>query len=179
MPSLDLLLKGHAGEHARVDRIGRPSLLIPHATLAVGLAVQPHVIETLATKPGFRERGLIARFLFSLPKNTIGHRLARPPAMPSDVSAAYEASLNALLALPTTIDAGRDPVTIELDAAARDFIEALVDHIEPQLGEDGPLFSIADWAGKLVGTVARIATLLHLCEHPHAQSVELAAVEAA
>jgi replicative DNA helicase len=73
-PNLDVFLKGHAGEMLRVDRKGRPAEYIEHAHLTLGLAVQPGVLRALADMPGFRDRGLLARILFSLPENTVGRR---------------------------------------------------------------------------------------------------------
>jgi replicative DNA helicase len=37
--------------------------------------------------------------------------------------------------------------------------------VEPTLGGDGELASLADWGAKYVGAVARIAGILHLAEH--------------
>jgi hypothetical protein len=37
--------------------------------------------------------------------------------------------------------------------------------LEPRLGPDGDLSPIADWAGKLVGAVCRIAGVLHVGDH--------------
>lgn len=38
------------------------------------------------------------------------------------------------------------------------------EELEPRMGPGGDLDSLADWAGKLVGAIARIAALLHLVE---------------
>ena len=64
--NLDGLLKAHDGEAIRVDRRGRPPLHVARATLTLGLAVQPAVLDGLAANPRFRGRGLVGRFLFSL-----------------------------------------------------------------------------------------------------------------
>jgi hypothetical protein len=37
--------------------------------------------------------------------------------------------------------------------------------LEPRLGPFGELGSMTDWAGKLVGTVARLTGILHVAEH--------------
>ena len=42
------------------------------AGAALGLVVQPDVIQGLADKPGFRGRGLLGRFLYCLPKSLMG-----------------------------------------------------------------------------------------------------------
>jgi hypothetical protein len=42
----------------------------------VALTVQPEVLRGLASRPGFGGRGLLARFVYSLPASLVGHRLA-------------------------------------------------------------------------------------------------------
>lgn len=69
-------LKGHAGDSLRVDRMGRAPEFINQPVLTLGLTVQPEVIRGLATKPGFRGRGLLGRFLYSLPTSPLA-RLSR------------------------------------------------------------------------------------------------------
>jgi replicative DNA helicase len=62
-PNLGVYLKGHAGDLLKVDRRGRPPEYVERPCLTIGLAVQPEVLHGLASRPGFRGRGLLARFL--------------------------------------------------------------------------------------------------------------------
>ena len=71
---LDPYLKGHAGDELRIDRKSRGAEYIERPALTVGLAVQPDVLRKLTNQPGFRGRGLLARFLYALPVNTVGSR---------------------------------------------------------------------------------------------------------
>ena len=72
-PNLEVFLKGHSGDMLRVDRKGRPPEHIANPALTLGLAVQPQTLRDIASMPGFRGRGLLARILYSLPPNTVGH----------------------------------------------------------------------------------------------------------
>lgn len=65
-PSLEVFLKGHAGDLLRVDRKGRPAEHIESPALTLGLALQPEVLRDIARIPGFRSRGLLARILYAL-----------------------------------------------------------------------------------------------------------------
>jgi hypothetical protein len=56
------------------------------------------------------------------------------------------------------------PRVVNLSADARGYLTAFMDEIEPQLAEGGALRPIGDWANKLAGAVARIATVLHYAE---------------
>src|SRR4029453_4469956 len=94
--SLDPSLKGHAGDELRIDRKGRGSEYVERPALTVGLAVQPDVLRKLPDHPGFRGRGLLARFLYALPVNTFGSRKSAPPAVPQEIAERYGADLHAL-----------------------------------------------------------------------------------
>jgi len=162
VPSLEVFLKGHAGDLLRVDRKGRPAEHIPHPALTLGLALQPDVLRDIARIPGFRGRGLLARILYSLPENTVGRRRIGAPAVPSPVEAAYERQLRALV---LTLAGETNPAILQLAATADARMLDLETALEPHLAEHAELGHIADWASKLNGAIARLAGLLHLATH--------------
>jgi replicative DNA helicase len=162
-PNLDPYLKGHAGDALRIDRIGRAPEFIPSPALTVGVTVQPDVLRGLLAKPALRGRGILARFLYSLPHSLLGRRKISPPPMQKPIAEAYRAHLRRLLFLPTRQDGS--PEVVLLDPSAQQCFEEFAEWIEPRLSQDtGDLASIPDWAGKLVGAVLRIAGLLHAAE---------------
>jgi hypothetical protein len=97
-PNLGVYLKGHARDLLRVDRRGRPPEYVERPCLTIGLAVQPEVLRGLAGRPGFGGRGLLARFLYSLPASLVGHRQAGAPSVPEAVADRYARELHALAA---------------------------------------------------------------------------------
>lgn len=158
-PNLAIYLKGHPGSPHRVDRKGRPAEFIPAPALTLGVAVQPDVLRTLATRPGFRGRGLLARFLWSLPPSVLGYR--EPGADPVDeaVTTAYEDNISALVA---GLAEWTDPAVLVLTPEANEAVLAHERALEPELRPGGKLRPIADWAAKLVGHSVRLAALLHI-----------------
>jgi hypothetical protein len=164
VPSLEVFLKGHAGDMLRVDRKSRPAEHIDHPALTLGVAIQPELLRDIARMPGFRGRGLLARILYSLPPNTVGNRRprdARP--IPPPVADSYTTNLHALV---TTLADWTDPAVLPLTPDAAEAVLTLEEHTEPRLHPDtGDLGHIADWAAKWVGAVVRIAGLLHLATH--------------
>ena len=82
-PNLGVYLKGHAGDLLKVDRRGRPPEYVERPCLTIGLAVQPEVLRGLASRPGFGGRGLLARFLYSLPESLVGRRQPGAPPVPT------------------------------------------------------------------------------------------------
>ncbi len=168
-PNFGVYLRGHAGDDLRVDRVGRRSEFVRAPALTIGLAIQPDIVAGLATKPGFRGRGLLARFLYVLPESLVGRRAIDPPPVPDDVREEYHRNLTALLGLhpSTRADAygNPEPHALDLAADARQTLRSFRAALEPRLGEIGDLDHIRDWAGKLAGAVARVAGLLHMALH--------------
>ncbi len=163
VPSLEVFLKGHAGDLLRIDRKGRPPEHIEAPALTLGLAVQPEVLRQIAHMPGFRGRGLLARILYSLPANNVGRRQVGAPSVPEHVQEAYYSNGKALV---SSLHEWTDPAVLVLTPAAAELLLDFERDLEPRLHPDtGDLGHVADWASKLVGAMVRIAGLLHLATH--------------
>jgi replicative DNA helicase len=163
VPSLEVFLKGHSGDLLRVDRRGRPPEHVPHPALTLGLCVQPDVLQAIAAMPGFRGRGLLARILYSLPANLVGHRKIGTAPVPDDVRDSYTANMRTLV---LTFAEWLDPAVLTLTPAAAALLLAAERALEPRLDPDtGDLAAIVDWASKQIGATVRIAGLLHLAAH--------------
>jgi len=111
-PNFGVHLKGHAGDTLRVDRVGRAPEFIEQPALTLGLTVQPEVIHGLAAKPGFRGRGLLGRFLYSLPPSNLGYRDTNAPPVPDHVYELYRGGLSVLLNLSNEM--GEDGASVYL-----------------------------------------------------------------
>ncbi len=152
--NIDVMLKGHSGDSIRVDRIGRNSESIMNPALTVLLMVQPSVLSGLMQNGTFRGRGLTARFMYCMPKSIVGKRKYRTDPIPSAVADDYYALINELL----DEEEKDEPELITLSAQADRLLESYSNEVESKLKTDYTDF--ADWAGKLVGAVLRIAGLL-------------------
>jgi replicative DNA helicase len=164
-PNLGAYLKGHAGDLLKVDRRGRPPEYVQRPCLTIGLTVRPEVLQGLAGRPGFRGRGLLARFLYSLPASLVGRRQPGAPTVPQAVADRYTLELQALAA-SLTRPAGDDPIVLILDPQADELLLAFERDLEPRLAAgSGDLAHLAGWAAKLAGATCRLAALLHLAGH--------------
>ena len=168
IPNLDVILKGHAGDNLRIDRIGRETELVDSPSLTIGLTVQPEVLKSLASKPGFRDRGLIGRFWFVMPQSMIGSRKIETQPIYPDTRIKYEYLIGDLLNLFHRIGDDQLPVTryITLEPEAAQVFKEYRQLIEEELGPGGSMEMIKDWGGKLAGGVARIAAILHAVINP-------------
>lgn len=160
VPNLDVFLKGHAGDPLRVDRRGRPPEYVRRPALSIGLMIQPAVLAAIGRQQSFRGRGLLARFLFSIPTSKVGRRLAGADPVPVETAQAYEAAVESLVR--ALAGWASDPAILMLSEPAAAAVVEVERTIEPQLGEDGALGALADWGSKLVGAILRITALLHL-----------------
>jgi replicative DNA helicase len=165
-PNLGVYLKGHAGDLLKVDRRGRPPEYVERPCLTIGLTVQPEVLRGLAGRPGFGGRGLLARFLYSLPASLVGRRQPGAPPVPPAVADRYTLELQALAAGLTTPAGDDDPALLTLDQAAGELLLGFERELEPRLAAgSGDLAHLAGWAAKLAGATCRLAGLLHLAGH--------------
>jgi len=159
VPQLDVWLKAHAGDPLRIDRKGRKSEHIDAPALTMLLTAQPAVLSAIARNGAFRGRGLLARILYAIPANNVGHRQVGADPVPTPVATAYAVHVRRLA--EHLVD-WTDPAVLTLDPDAHALLLATERRIEPQLAIDGTLGGIAEWGSKLVGAILRIAGLLHL-----------------
>ena len=161
-PNMNVFLKGHAGDPIRVDRKGRASEAVDKPALTLGICTQPSALVDLAAIPGAAGRGLLARFLFTIPPSNIGHRESKPGAVDQRVHAVYARKLQALILALRDLEA---PIHLTLGTDAAALLDQVAEATETQLREGGSLAGYTDWGGKSVGAMMRIAGLLHLAEH--------------
>lgn len=178
-PNMGVFLKGHAGDRLRVDRQTRREY-IDHPALTMGLSVQPSVLDDIGRIKGAKGRGLLGRFLYSLPESLLGHRKTLPDPVPDDVAALYERNV---IALTLALADWTDPAVLQLTPEADKVVQGFQDRMEPKLAaRGGSLGHISDWASKLHGAAVRIAGLLHLAQHldpAHSQPVTADTMRAA
>lgn len=170
IPNLDLVLKAHSADAERVDRGSRPPVFLQYPRLSIGLSPQPDVLRGLAFKPGFRGRGLLARFLYLLPPSLLGYRRLESTPMPENVSDAYAKGLHAMLDQepdPEQDSGEKRLLTVKLSPTAFSEWLAFAKGIERQMRPGENLEHCTDWAGKAPGAAARVAAVLHAIKHAH------------
>ncbi|WP_406273676.1 YfjI family protein [Streptomyces sp. NBC_00191] len=161
-PNLGVFLKGHAGDRLRVDRQTRQEY-IEHPALTMGLCVQPQVLDEIGRQESFKGRGLLGRFLYSIPESLVGRCKVSPDPIPEEVKTLYGRNV---IDLTIGLADWTDPAVIQLTPEADAALLAFQERVEPKLAaRGGSLGHIADWAGKLAGATARMAALLHLARY--------------
>lgn len=156
--NIDIFLKGYSGEYYSSIRVGREGADLRHPYLTIGLAVQPQVITDIMDNKDFRGKGLLARFLYTVPNTRVGERTYRTKEVSPFVRKEYEDLCKELLDIPDDFDR-----FIKLSPEADKLAEEYYLWIEHQLTNE--LEEIEDWAGKLHGNTMRIAGVLHVIKH--------------
>lgn len=158
--NIELALKAHEGGSVKVDRKNSPPLSLRHPALTIGLTVQPSVIRGLMQKDGFRDRGFLARFLYSMPETKVGYREFNSVGVRESLEEAYQERIKALLNAPIP----QRPAVFVFSPEAFMRWSKFWKEVENQLREQQPLHGIQDWGGKYRGAVARLAGLLHIAD---------------
>lgn len=154
------MLKGHAGDPIRAQRVGRPSDVIDRPALAVALCVQRAAVESVWVDPQAEGRGLLARFAIISPPDLVGTRDVRPEPVREPSRKAWQAALSRLLSFMPSDHPDNGPVVISLSPEADALYHTFQLRTEASLGF-GDLAERRAWGGKLCGLVLRIALTLH------------------
>lgn len=161
--NIDDLLKAHAGDPIKHDRIGRGRVDVPNPGLTLGLAVQPIVLQELSQNPTFRLKGLQARFLYSMPESPLGYRRINSPHISENIKTIYYNPIRRLLY--NAWQGTDEKLLLELSPEANELLIEFEQWVEPQLRENGRLRPVVDWAAKLAGAILRIAGVLHIADY--------------
>ena len=166
--NLDVFLQGYSGDPLRVDRGSRGPLFVESPALSMVLSPQPEVLRSIGEKKSFRGRGLLARFWYFIPASNLGYRTLETELIPEGVSNRWEGLIHELLDIKQQEDdRGQvEPYAIKLDKSAYSEWFEFAKAVEVDMREGGRFEHIQDWAGKLPGTAARVAGVLHCVKNP-------------
>lgn len=176
--TLESTLKAHDGLPIRSDRQGRKAYF-ERPTLSQGLIVQPDTFAELAAGRRLRASGLLARFLFVVPRSNIGARNVRMNTpIPDALADQYHDALIDLL--DGYEERGTSVKALPFAPEAIEPFYQFQEYIEERQGDGGELEHINDWTAKLAGRAARIAALFQIAEvGASAKEISLVNVERA
>jgi hypothetical protein len=169
---IDVYLKGHSGDELVTDRISRKRVRVVRPSLTCAYAMQPEVIRGLASKPAFRGRGLLARFVYAVPRSWIGRRKVAQTPVSAVTRAAYHQAV-------VTLAVGCAECVLHLNADASKVLVQWEHALESMLDDGGALEFARDWGGKLAGATLRIAAVMHCVEFGTTGLIGAATLEAA
>ena len=161
--NLSLINQLWDGAPLHIDRRTGPSYTLRGARLTVGLATQPETLTAFVeqAKGLARGTGFFARFLLSWPESTQGTRLYKEPPREWPALTRFQKRLIELLDATPEPDqeAGLTPKVMTLDRGGRASWIEVYNEIERDLGKDGDLVELRDFASKAADNIARLAAL--------------------
>lgn len=158
---IDLVLKGFTGDRFSQVRIGRKSQTLNNPLITMLLYVQPVVIKEIMNNSEFIDRGLNARFLYSMPPSTIGERRYRVKKISELEREEYCDVVRRLFAIPVS----DKPKPVELNEDADKLAEEFFYEIEKKMKDNEVSPELKTWLGKLHGTTMRIALVFHCMQY--------------
>lgn len=158
-PNIDIFLKGFSGEPYVSHRVSGRTETLKKPLIALLLMVQPIIATEAFNNREFRERGLLARFLYSKAGTRIGKRAYRTKAIDPKVRQAWDDLITDLLKMSEW----DHPKTIYLSDEADQLGEEFFNEIEANLYDTYE--DMSDWIGKFFGQTMRIAGVLHVIEN--------------
>ena len=163
MPNIDLFLKAWSGEPVVVDRQKNGCTHLRSPSITMILSPQPSVIRKLAKTAEFRSRGLLARFLYLLPKSRVGSRIMRTNPVPKGIIDSYHAVIRTALEIRCSGHRnGRCiPHSIDLSPETKALYFDFAEEVERKMKKGGELESMTDWGSKLPGNIVRLSGLFH------------------
>lgn len=157
-----------SGDKVSVARVGKPSLNISDARLAVSIMLQPEIFKPQTGKKGEKVRGSghWARYLVFNPESTQGTRLSIRQANSWEHLEAFDRRIREILSKARMArvvgDVEREEIRFSEEAAAAWY--KLADRIEEAIRPGGQFEHASDHASKLGENIARVAALLHYFE---------------
>jgi hypothetical protein len=170
---LDVYLKAYDRGEIDVARISREPVRCATPELSLFITPQRALLQQLRARPEFHDRGLLPRFLFSLPPTPVGSRSVSTRAPAPLIRAAYAALVERLAQTWTRQAEGQDLPHLVLAGASWECWAAYYERVEHELLDEGCFGTIKEWGNKQPGRVARLAGLLHLAAHPDPTDLEI------
>ncbi len=157
--NVDIILKGIDGGALRIKRKERDIMMQPYLTFL--LVVQPKIREKMGANQAMQGNGALERFLYVIPKSTIGYRTHTTPAIPQALQNQYDNLIMELLNIPY-LNEDNIIQTLKYDEAGSAALLAFQLWLEPQLKQGGAYYALQGWGGKIAGFIVRISALLHI-----------------
>ena len=112
-----LFVKSYSGDPVRVDRIGRPSIVLNKPNLTQVLLLQPDKLNALLTSRQLVEGGLLPRFLIASISGAPAHLDAEEALIPAQLRGEYSRRMDDII---TGLRLAVSPHTIEASPEARE-----------------------------------------------------------
>ena len=145
--------------------------------VSMHLMVQEELCMKLLSSPGFKDQGLLARFLMATPKSIQGTRLYKDTLQSDrDAISTFKADIARILRRPHSLVEGTQNElslpSLTICEEAKEHWIAFYNSLEIQSGPGGDLEAIDTFAAKAAENAARIAGIFTIIKSPTATVIE-------
>ncbi|GGE56042.1 hypothetical protein GCM10011391_38810 [Pullulanibacillus camelliae] len=151
--SIEFYLKCWEGSPYTLYRVGREDELLSNPLLTIGLLTQPVELKKLR---GFEGRGLVERFLYSVPKVNSVLRLG--VGIVDEVRDLYNLNLRRIIANGSNLEQG----VIKVSQNAKERFNELYETINKEMLDDNYSDSFKEWLAKVYGNLIKIVSLIRV-----------------
>lgn len=174
----DIYLSGYSGDPLRVDRMGRPPVMLQAPRLSLLWLIQPDVARKLTEDERMMESGLIPRLLLCDVRAEAEDEPEEFPEMNLVAESAWNSLIHALL--DNYRPKGDHPSTIEATQQARETLRLFTNESKKRARSGGDLRDIDSFVARWGENAWRLALCLHCAAHgPEAEGNPLAPETAA
>jgi hypothetical protein len=163
----------------RISRVrsGEGSVVLYGRRVSMHVMAQPTVAQRMLGNHQLLDQGLMSRCLTAWPASTAGSRFYKEVDLSQDSHVQrYNACLLTILKMPLPLapDTSNqlEPREISLSSQGKQLWVAFHNHVEKQLGGEGPLAPIKGFANKAAEHAARLAGVLTLIDNPEAVEID-------
>lgn len=158
----------HSGEPMKVSRLYGESLTIRHSRLSIGIMIQKDTLDSLSKNhmSTFRDTGLAARFLFSIPGVSPENKNFSNEQKSWDNTEVFYARIRELLteSLALYKDPSIPREVIKVSTDGREYLVGAQNAIGKKMQPDGLFFECEDFGAKFPELLVRVAALFHRFE---------------
>ncbi len=171
---LSQMWDGEALRRVRVSGIGAP---LYDRRVSMHLMGQPDAMAGFVSNPTLRDQGLLARFLWSLPKSTMGGRFQQNVSEEAENKLSrYQRAIMECLDLPIPRNEGDvracAPRTLKLSTDALNVVRSFADDVERALQPGGKFVTIPGLAAKLAEQALRLAGIFAFVSDPKSWEID-------
>jgi hypothetical protein len=170
------------GKPIKRVRAADGTTILPGKRVAVHLMAQPASANIMLSNRLLEDQGILSRFLFVAPENTIGTRFFRAVS-PVHIEALnrYEQKISEIFNIPLPLKNNTmnelQPRTLHFTEEARTAWITFSDEVEHRMATGGLWEHIRGFANKLPEHAARLSGVLRLIDNIHANDIDLKHLE--
>ena len=158
-PRIEAFLNAHTGKSYTSDRVTSGYNHVKCSRLAILVATQPQVVESLASQPELDDRGMLGRFVFCHVEADVGWRTFSDASISPEDRARYDEIIHDL---GLEAFGRREPWVLDLSAAAYGAYRTWWGETEAKRRPGGELDGLQAFGTKVDDLVLRVAGLLHM-----------------